>query len=123
MPPSAPPEIPEQSRQFRGLYRHVKISVNALNIIIIVGIVALAILVVWAVMNGGYTITFDSAGGTDVASLPAQYGDLIQEPDPPHREGYEFNGWYLDEACTIPWDFAHDHVENSMTLYASWQPS
>ncbi|MBM6817641.1 InlB B-repeat-containing protein, partial [Olsenella uli] len=37
----------------------------------------------------------------------------------PVREGYDFAGWYTDEACTVAYDFAAP-VEGDMTLYAKW---
>lgn len=39
------------------------------------------------------------------------------------KEGYVFDGWYWDvEREHRPWDFAQDTVEDSMYLYARWQP-
>lgn len=115
-----PQEYPEQ-RKLRGLYRHVKISVKTLDRIIVVGIVAIVLVLIFAAKHGGYTITFDSNGGTDVPSQALRYGDLIAEPEPPTREGYRFGGWYIDEATNEPWDF-DTAVGDSMELYAKWVP-
>ncbi|MCD8089655.1 MAG: InlB B-repeat-containing protein [Clostridiales bacterium] len=109
-----------KTKELRGLYKHIKISVSALNKIII-GLCALLIIVlVMAVSNRGFTVTFDSTGGTAAAPQKLMYGDLIEEFDPPTREGYTFAGWYLDENLTIPWDMNNDTVTSSMTLYAEW---
>ena len=35
------------------------------------------------------------------------------------REGYEFRGWYADEALTVPYDFSQP-VTATLTLYAKW---
>lgn len=40
-------------------------------------------------------------------------------PPDPVKEGYTFAGWYLDEACTIP--FTGTTVTEDITLYAGWQ--
>mgnify|MGYP000642752938 CR=1 FL=1 len=65
------------------------------------------------------TITFDSQEGTLVPSQEAT--GYINEPNEPTRTGFNFSGWYCDEACTIAWDFDEDLIEGSMTLYAKWE--
>ncbi len=37
------------------------------------------------------------------------------------KNGYVFEGWYLDEELTDKWDFAADHVSKDCTLYAKWE--
>jgi uncharacterized repeat protein (TIGR02543 family) len=115
---NTPKDFPEE-RKLRGLYRHVKISVKTLDRIILVGIAAIVLVLIFAVGHSGYTITFDSKGGTDVAAQDLRYGDVIQEPQAPTREGYVFDGWYADEGLSSLWDF-DTAVEGSMTLYAGW---
>lgn len=116
-----PQEFPEQ-RKLRGLYRHVRISVKTLDKIIVAGIIAIVLCILFAVRHSGYTITFDSRGGTDVAPQELQYGDTIQEPEAPTREGYSFDGWYSDDALGTLWDF-DTPVNDSMDLYAGWVPN
>jgi len=43
-----------------------------------------------------YTITFNT--GTDITINPIveTEGQAIFEPNPPDRDGYRFDGWYLD---------------------------
>lgn len=106
---------------FRGLYRHVKISVKTLDKIIVFGIAAIVALVLYGVANNGYVITFDSKGGTDVPSQDAMYADYVIEPEDPTREGYRFTGWYADENCNYPWDMENGQISQSMTLYAGWE--
>ena len=36
------------------------------------------------------------------------------------KEGYEFTGWYLDEACTKPYSFNRKLTQDT-TLYAGWK--
>ena len=114
-----PHREPESS--FRGLYKNVKISVKTLDMLIIGGIIAMILLVGYGIVNNGYTVTFDSKGGTDVVSQQKMYGDLVDIPEPPTREGYEFTGWYADENCIYLWNLESDIVSDSMTLYAGWE--
>lgn len=112
---------PRQEPRFRGLYRYVKISVKALDRIIIACIAVILIVVALELRNPGFTVTFDSKGGTDVPSQNQLYGELLDEPEPPTREGYRFTGWYRDVACYEIWSFGSNTVESDMTLYAGWQ--
>ena len=111
----------EQAPKFRGLYRHVKISVKALDRIIIACIAVIVILVALELRNPGFTITFDSKGGSDVAPQNQMYGELLEVPEPPTREGYNFTGWYTDSACYELWDTQSKTIETDMTLYAGWE--
>ena len=60
-----------------------------------------------------YTITFDTAGGSDIASITQDYGTAITAPADPTREGYTFIGWDMEIPETMP-------AEN-MTLKARWK--
>ncbi len=112
-----------KTREFRGLYKYVKIPVKALDIIIIVCIAVIIIVMAIDLRNPGFTISFDSKGGTDVPAQNQMYGQLLDEPEPPTREGYVFTGWYTDYACYDIWDMENDRVEADMTLYAGWEKS
>ncbi len=68
-----------------------------------------------------YTVTFDSQGGSAVASQRVLAGNPIVAPTSPAREDFDFVGWYLsteEDACL--WDFALDRVASDITLYARW---
>ena len=107
-------------RQLRGLYSKVNISVKSLNIIIVLAVALVACMAI-GVSNAGFTVQFDSLGGTTVESQKHMYGELIMAPVPPTREGYLFDGWYLDQSTTRPWNLENDVVTESMTLYAGWR--
>lgn len=107
--------------ELRGLYRHVNISVKALDRIIIACIAVILIVLFLELRDPGLTVTFDSKGGTDVESCTQMYGDLVTAPEAPTREGYRFTGWYRDAGCCELWDMASDTVEADMTLYAGWE--
>ena len=111
----------QETPEFRGLYKHVKISVKTLDKIIVACIAVIVILVALDLRNPGFTITFDARGGSDVAPQNQMYGELLSQPEEPTREGYEFTGWYIDYACSDEWDYEEDIIESDFTLYAGWE--
>lgn len=120
--PRATPDVPEkQIPPFRGLYRHVKISVKALDWIIFACIAVILLVVFIELRDPGFTITFDSRGGTDVPAQTQMYGELLEVPEPPTREGYRFTGWYSDSVCYVLWDVENRTIESELTLYAGWE--
>ena len=60
-----------------------------------------------------YTITFDTAGGSEIAPITQDYGTVITAPEAPEREGYTFIGWDKAIPETMP-------AEN-ITLKARWK--
>jgi len=68
-----------------------------------------------------YTVSFDSNDGSTVISRTILSGDQLAEPAAPSKPGYIFEGWYTDDACTIPWDFS-EKITKNITLYAKWSP-
>ena len=109
--------------KFRGLYRHVKISVKALDWIIVSCIVVIIVATIIGLQNPGYTVTFDTRGGTDVAAVTQDYDTPLQLPPNPTREGYTFAGWYKDPQCIESWNTETDRVVEDVTLYAAWTPN
>ena len=120
-PRTNPGEQEKQIPKFRGLYRHVNISVKSLDRIIIVCVALILLIVALEMRNPGFTITFDSKGGTDVPAQNQMYGEHLEVPESPTREGYEFTGWYTDHGCTILWNLEERTIESDMTLYAGWE--
>jgi len=107
--------------RLRGLYKNVNVSVRSLNRIIIVCVLLIMAFVAINLRNPGLTVTFNSLGGSDVASQEQMYGELLALPESPTREGYAFTGWYKDYACFELWDADTDTIQSDMTLYAGWQ--
>lgn len=65
-------------------------------------------------------LTFNSNGGSAVASQYfAEEGQVSVEPTAPTREGYRFDGWYTDGACTTKFSFGASVTVNT-TVYAKW---
>ena len=67
-----------------------------------------------------YTVTFNSNGGSLVASITQDYNTSIAEPTDPTLAGYTFSGWYSDVALTNAVTFPFNLPANSLTLYAKW---
>ena len=72
---------------------------------------ALTLYPVWN--TNKYTITFDTAGGSEIAPITQEYGTNITAPADPTREGYTFIGWDTEIPTTMP-------AEN-ITLKAKWK--
>lgn len=108
--------------QLKGFYGKAKVSVRTLDIIIVAGIIAMIIVLSMGMKNSGFTISFDSQGGTYVESQKLMYGDHVTAPADPTREGYEFVGWFRDRNGQSQWNIDNDTVVEAMTLYAIWTP-
>ena len=81
-----------------------------------------------------YTVKFhDGYTSGDAGFIAAdqqrvKFGQLISEPTPPTRDGYDFAGWlaydygYLGPNPTVPWDFSTDRMRDydPLVLYAQW---
>lgn len=65
------------------------------------------------------TVTFDSYGGSQVASQTVAVGTAVTRPADPTRSGYSFQGWYTAADGDTQWNFA-DPVTGNMTLFARW---
>ncbi|MBO7205031.1 MAG: InlB B-repeat-containing protein, partial [Candidatus Methanomethylophilaceae archaeon] len=65
---------------------------------------------IWSINQ--YTITFDTAGGSAIASITQDFDTAIVKPEDPSRTGYTFAGWDMDVPTNMP-------AEN-VTITAKW---
>ena len=69
------------------------------------------------------TVTFDSAGGSEVKSQTIQQGQQVQRPADPIKDGYAFIGWYdkadLEYSNMPEWNFSYP-VTKDLELVAQW---
>lgn len=51
-----------------------------------------------------------------------KYGEAYTVPTPVEKEGYTFDGWFADEAFTVPFDFeAPATIDGEVNIYAKWK--
>ena len=63
-----------------------------------------------------HLVTFDSDGGSAVATQNVEHGKTATKPTDPTRSGYDFDGWFKDDK---EWDFA-TIITTPVTLKAKW---
>lgn len=107
--------------ELRGLYSRVKISVKTLDYIIAGLFIAIVVcIVIGLTATNGFTVTFDTLGGSYIEPEKHDYGDKIVVENPT-RDGYKFDHWALDSACSITADLDTMIVDTDFTLYACWK--
>ncbi len=73
----------------------------------------------WEAVVSNYTVTFETDGGSFIANATVAAGGMVTEPVDPTKSGFEFAGWYTDQALTTAYDFA-TAVNANLVLYAKW---
>ncbi|UQZ85515.1 Internalin-A precursor [Paenibacillus konkukensis] len=69
----------------------------------------------------GYTVSFNTGGGSEVTAQQVNYNGHASEPvTAPTKEGYAFSGWYTDDAYGTAFDFTNTAIKNNTTVYAKW---
>ena len=66
-----------------------------------------------------YKVTFNSKGGSNIASQKVKYNDMAKIPKSPVRKNCGFGGWYTDKSFTEQYDFSKP-VTHNVILYAKW---
>jgi uncharacterized repeat protein (TIGR02543 family) len=68
-----------------------------------------------------YTVKFEAfEGGTIIDDQYLYYGEGIDIPATPYRQGYYFQGWFTSPDFDVLWDFSTDKVKSDLVLYAYW---
>lgn len=73
----------------------------------------------WIPKSEFATVTFDSQAGTAVPAKTVRKGTPVEQPANPHRENYNFEGWYTTKAFDTEWNF-DTVITEDMMLYAKW---
>ena len=73
----------------------------------------------WAAATTKFDVTFDSDGGTAVATQKVPEGETASEPTAPTKDCYTFAGWYNGAS---PFDFSTNITED-VALTAHWTPN
>ena len=113
----------DKQKNTGGLYSRVKMSLKTANIMVTVFILLLVAATVFIVSHNGFTVSFDTNGGSHIESVKVMHSETVQLKENPVKEGYVFTGWYTDRDCTDSFDITTDTVTTSMTLYAGWEKS
>ena len=67
-----------------------------------------------------YTVSFVMNGGTTINPQRILKGNAALQPtDTPTKRNYVFTGWYADETCQHPYDFATPIIADTK-IYAGW---
>ena len=70
-----------------------------------------------------FTLSYNVGGGDYIEAVTAPYGTEIELPETASRAGYEFGGWYTDEACTTGNEATSPfELKENTTLHAKWTP-
>lgn len=73
------------------------------------------------VKEAGGVVTFDyNYSGSTPEANKYEANKAIAEPETPKREGFTFDKWYSDSACTVEYDFDKINSGN-LTVYACWR--
>ena len=67
-----------------------------------------------------YTITYESNGGSAVASQTVEERAAMLPPSNPTRTGYTFAGWYYEADFVTPVSWDRSMPSMNFTLYAKW---
>ena len=69
--------------------------------------------------NGSHRVTLVFGNGEQNKSFLIKHGEKIPKPSEPQRNGYKFDGWFIDDE---EWIFIGYNVTEPITLTAKWTP-
>lgn len=113
-------ETRQNTRRTGGLYARINMSLKSANIMVASLVFLLVAAMIFVVSHNGFTVKFDTDGGSYIEPVKAMHSELITA-EAPVKEGYRFTGWYTDRDRSQKWDLETDTVTGSMTLYAGWK--
>lgn len=74
--------------------------------------------------NEKVKVTFNKnkhGGDPAITEVSIEKGTTVAKPDDQTDDNFDFGGWYTEDECTNPFDFA-DIIEIDTELYAKWTP-
>lgn len=107
----------------RGIYDKTDTPIRLLDGFIAGLIVVIVAMVLLFAVFRGFTVSFETSGGTEIASQKLRHGNRVEEPEEPVRQGYDFAGWYYEGHEDETWDFTVNTVGSDLTLIARWEPA
>ena len=67
-----------------------------------------------------YNISFDTGGGSAIATHSVEQGSVVVKPADPVKNGYSFEGWYGEAEFINAFDF-NMPVKADITIFAKWK--
>lgn len=67
-----------------------------------------------------YTVTFETNGGSAIATQTININGKVTKPTDPTRADYTFEWWYKDSQLTTLWNFVTDTITANTTIYSKW---
>ena len=92
-----------------------KMKIGAIACVVI-GVIAIAVGLLFPKKDKVYTVSFDTNGGSQVSNQEVKENEMVKIPNPPTKENYTFARWELNEK---EYDFTTKVTEN-ITLKAVW---
>ena len=66
-------------------------------------------------------VSFETNGGSEIEDLVIFRGKEFDLPANPTREGYSFDGWFLDDGLSVDYNFSLiEKATEDFSLYAKW---
>lgn len=66
-----------------------------------------------------YQVSFETNGGTLIETVEVKFEEKLTMPNSPTKDGFNFEGWFVDENLTQEYDF-NALVTQDLVLYAKW---
>ena len=76
----------------------------------------------WDNLNNGYTIIFDTNGGSAVPMILERFNAPITGAVEPIKQGYDFDGWYTDNSFKTAYEIPATMPNEDVVVYAKWIP-
>lgn len=98
----------------------MKSSKKITSLLLTLIVLVLSLTALFACKDDGFTVNFESNGGTSVNDITVATGEKLAAPAVPKKDGYVFAGWTTPDGQL--WDF-ETVITEDITLIASWVKS
>lgn len=100
-------KIEETAFCFKGCSYHLNVNNSDNNEVLVVS------------LTEAYTVTFETNGGSTLDSKLVEINDKLVKPTNPTKDGYVFDGWYIDDLLNESYNF-DTPITKDIILYAKW---
>ncbi len=90
------------------------------NFLILISVLFLAFFIYSCTSTGEKLITFEENGGTEVEDVRVSTSSTSINLPESTKEGFTFDGWYLDESLTQSFSITDLLTQTTIKLYAKW---